>query len=204
MLQLKEIPAELLAGRKVLKADEYRAFVDAKSIVSQAEAEAICIVNAAKQEYESQKQQGYQDGLAEGRIQTAEQMVSTVGKTVEYFSGIEEKVADIVENALKKILGEMEDRSVVLKVVRNALAVVRNQSTVTLRVCPDEATHVEAHLSDLLGQYAGISFLEITPDPRLQKGGCILETEIGVVDASVDVQLEAICEALRRSIKSLM
>ena len=37
-------------------------------------------------------------------------------------------------------------------------------------------------------------------DSRLSDGGCILETDVGVVDASIDVQLQAIENSLSKSL----
>ncbi len=200
MLQLNDFPAGFQPDQKIVKAGEYQAYVDAKAIIARAKAEARRIKREAKQEYQNQKQQGYQDGLIEGQMQMSEKMIDAVSKTVEYFSGLEEKVVEIVLKALKKILGEMDDREVVVKVVRNALAVARNQATITLRVCPEQSSHVRARLNEILGQDPAIAVPEVVPDSRLEQGGCILETELGVIDASVDVQLEAIRKSLVRSI----
>ena len=41
----------------------------------------------------------------------------------------------------------------------------------------------------------------VLPDDRLAEDGCVLETEIGVVDASIQTQLRAIEKALINSLK---
>ena len=203
MFQLTDIPDKLLAGEKVVKADQYQSFVDAEGIISSSRKQAERILEAARRERESERQRGYQQGLLEGRREMAERMIDAVERNVDYFSHMEQKVVDIVVEALKKILGEIDQREKILKIVQNALAVVRNQAKVTLRVCPDEAAYVRSRVDDILKQYPGIGYLDVSPDPRLKEGGCILETEMGVVDASVDVQLEAICRSLARSLTKL-
>lgn len=200
MFQLTATPGAFLLGNKVIKADQYQSLVDAEGIIASAQEKARRIIEAAGQERESQKHRGYEDGLLEGRREMAERMIDAVGRNVDYFSHMEQKVVSVVIEALKKILGEMDHQEVILKTVQNALAVVRNQAKVTLRVCPDEAAYVRSRVAEILKQYPGVSYLDVSPDPRLQEGGCILETEMGVVDASVDVQLEAICRSLARSL----
>ena len=42
--------------------------------------------------------------------------------------------------------------------------------------------------------------LEVVADHRLKGGGCVLETELGIVDASVELQLQALEKALKSRI----
>ena len=45
-------------------------------------------------------------------------------------------------------------------------------------------------------------FLDVVPDARLERGSCLLESELGVVDASLETQLKALENALRSKIAS--
>jgi type III secretion protein L len=74
---------------------------------------------------------------------------------------------------------------------------MRNQRQVTVRVAPEAVAEVQQRLTDIMADYPGITFVEVAADARLRRGGCILESELGVVDASLDVQLEALSRALR-------
>ena len=56
----------------------------------------------ARTEYERQKQQGYEDGLTEGKLEMAEKMVDSVGRTVDYFAGLEKRIVELVVKATKK------------------------------------------------------------------------------------------------------
>ncbi len=201
MRRLKLPNLTLEPDRKIVRADEYSAYVDAQAIIAAAREEAERIRIDAQAEYERQKQKGYEDGLFDGQQMIAEKMLDTVEKAVDYLSGLETKVVEIVLKALRKILGEVNQQDVIVQVVRNAMAVARTQPQVTLRTCPEEADTVRERLGEILAGYPGISNVDVVADKRLQRGGCILETEMGVVDASVEVQLEAIRSSLLRSLK---
>jgi type III secretion protein L len=177
---------DLAPGTKVLRAEEYGELVQAGEIVEMARAQARRI---------------YEDGLDKGRMEIAERMMDTVGQTVDYLGSVEESVTDVVIQALRKIVGEMDDRERIVRVVRNALAVVRNQNRVTARVSPKDAERVKGAVDEILSGYPGIAFLDVSADSRLSPGGCILESEIGVVEASVDIQIEAIRKSLLKRIK---
>ena len=84
-----------------------------------------------------------------------------------------------------------------MAVVRSGLAVMRNQKQLTLRLSPESAEQVRARAQELLERFPGVGMLDIVADARLKGEGAILESEIGVVEASIDKQLEALEEAAR-------
>lgn len=201
MLQLKRLDKlELQPATKIIRSAEFQTLLDAEAIIAAAEAEAERIRAAAREEYESEKQRGYADGLVEGRMEMAEKMIDSVGRAVDYFSGLEHRVVDLVLKALRKILGELDARDRVVNVVRTALAVAKNQSHVTLRVTPADAEIARERLAEITKPYPEIHFLEVVPDSRLAPAACILETELGVIDASLELQLAAIEKSLARSL----
>ena len=88
-----------------------------------------------------------------------------------------------------------------VSVVRNALSVVRKQQQVTVRVHPNQVKSVQENLNRIMAPYPNIKFMDVVPDLRLATGDCILESEIGMVEASVESQLEIIRKALTKSFK---
>ena len=61
----------------------------------------------------------------------------------------------------------------------------------TLRLHPQQVDTVRARVNDLLAAYPGVGYLDIVPDGRLGMEACILESEIGLVEASIDGQIAA-------------
>lgn len=202
MLQLIKRDLTIRPAGKVIKSAEYQTLAEAEQIISAAREEAALILAAAEEEHERQKERGYREGLVEGRLQMAEKMVDSVSHTVDYLEKLEGKVVDIVMRALKKILGDMDNKDVVERVARGALDVARSQAGVTLKACPAEAEHLRSRVDEILRDYPGVDYINIQTDSRLTPGSCVLETEVGVVDASVDVQIEAIRNSLLRTIEN--
>ena len=93
---------------------------------------------------------------------------------------------------MKKIIGEFDQEELAISLVKNALQHVRNEKHVTIRVPSAQYSAVQARLNTILAEYKGVGFIDLVADPRLSSGDCIMESEIGVVDASVDVQLRAL------------
>ena len=189
-------------GQKVLKSADYAVLAQAEDIVRLAELEAESIRAAAQDAYESEKKRGYSDGLDAGKMETAAQMVDTVAAGVDYLAGLENRIVDLVMHAVRKIIDGFDDKDRVLGLVRKALSYAHSQKRVVLRVCPEDAEIMQEQLRDLLRDFPGIGILDLAPDPRLGKGACVLESELGLVDAGLDVQLAGIRKAFQRQLQS--
>ena len=77
-------------------------------------------------------------------------------------------------------------------------AAVRNEKHLTLRVAPDQVGTVKERMNEILAQYPIIVDVQVMGDGRLTKTGCILESEIGVIDASLDGQITALKKSFER------
>ena len=123
-------------------------------------------------------------------------MMDTVLSSVEFIENIENTVVNVVNQAVRKIVGDIDDGERITRIVQNALGNVRGQKRVTVRVCPAD----EQYVTNALAAMTAGSYLTIIADPRLEKDSCILESELGVVDASLSTQLRAFETAFSKKI----
>ena len=129
------------------------------------------------------------------------QILDLVDSSVAFMEGVEQKMADVVMKALKSFVVEIGDREMVLQIVRKTLnAVIRTQRQVTLKVAPELVETVKARVAELCTAYPTVETFDVIEDARLKGEACILETEAGVADASVETQLAAIEKSLSRHI----
>jgi len=206
------IPRDALTPRKlaatpdpaarVLRAAEYAALVQAQTLLDNAHAQAEAIVAGAQDAFDAERRRGYEDGKQEALLDQAEKMIETVSRTVDYFAGVENEMVNLVMAAVRKVVDGFDDRDKVMVVVRNALAVVRNQKQMTLRLHPAEIDVVRERINDILAAYPGVGYLDLMADARLDRGACILESEIGMVEASLEGQIEALRGAFQRTLGS--
>ena len=188
------------AGTKIVKAAELGQLYEASALLDVARQKAADMERAALEAYEEKKREGYADGLEEGKLEHAEKMMETIISSVEFIEGIESTLVNVVNQSIRKIIGEMEDKERIVAIVRNALNVVRGQQKVTVRVAPsDEAAVLEAMAGMTAG--GGNSFMTVIADARLERDSCILESELGVVDASLSTQLKALENAFKSKIQ---
>ncbi|MDR2488972.1 MAG: HrpE/YscL family type III secretion apparatus protein [Desulfovibrio sp.] len=188
-------------GARLIKAAEWAAWSEADGIVASARREAEKLRREGETAFAAEKQRGYEEGLIEGRREHAEQIMDTVLKSIEYIEGLEKGISALVGDALRKILGTLPPEELIADVVRQSLALVRGQRQVILRVSPEDERALRAQLDDIAREYSSIGFLDLQADSRLARGSCSLQSDMGVIDASVETQIRAIINTLEKKRK---
>ena len=201
MLLINKGDFVLQSDRRVVKATDVATVRSAAEIVAAAETQAAQIREDAKAAYEEERKKGYDKGIADGKTEIAMQKLDLVGSSVAFMENVEEKMSEIVMKALKSCVAEIGDREMVIQIVRKTMAaVIRTQRQVTLKVAPELVETVRARVSELTAAFPTIETFDVVEDPRLKGSACVLETEAGVADASVESQLAAIERSLKKHI----
>ena len=197
-------PGALLPSgeRRIIKAEEYQQSLLAQDILRQAEDRADAILAQARADHQMEKERGYAEGLEAGKQVMTERIMSAAVRSVDSLAAMEEDMVNVVIQALRKIIGEMDDRERLIRIVRTALTMVRNEKKVTLRVAPGQVDTANSALAELLQAHPGINILEVAADSRLKNADCILESDLGIVDAGLDGQIEAIRKALLKRVRN--
>jgi len=201
MLLINKGDFVLQSDRRVVKAADVATVRSAAEIVAAAETQAAQIREDAKAAYEAERKKGYDKGIADGKTEIAMQKLDLVDSSVAFMEDVEEKMSEIVMKALKSCVAEIGDREMVIQIVRKTMAaVIRTQRQVTLKVSPELVETVRARVSELTATFPTIETFDVVEDPRLKGSACILETEAGVADASVESQIAAIERSLKKHI----
>ena len=200
MLLLKKNTFEVSTEAAVVTAEEAGVLAQADEIVAAAETDAAKIRADAQVAYEEEKKKGYDDGIAEGKAEILMQKLDLIDESVRYMESIETRVSEIVLKALKKCVAEIGDKELVVQIVRKAMqAVVRNQRQITIKVSTDMVPAVKERLQAILADFPSLSYADVAEDPHLANTACVVETEAGLVEASIDAQLAAIEKSIKKN-----
>ncbi len=184
--------AQLDAVSKVIKADDFWQYQRAREMMSSAREKRDQILDAALAGFEAEQARGYRQGRDEARQEQAQKMIGVISQTVDYFSKIEAQMVDLVLDAVRRIIDDFDDREKVLKVVRNALTMVRNQRQILIRVHPVNVAEIKSQVNNLKQSFPGIEQMEVSADMSLDKDACVIESDMGQVEASMSGQMEAL------------
>lgn len=160
---------------------------------------------------------GYEDGhhvgRAEGRQAVADEEASylarfeaelnqardTVIEAIErWYEEAEPKLAELAVYIASRIVqAELKTNpEMILGITKEALAEVTNTDKVRIRINPFDAPTLNDHKTSLLAISPSVRQVEIVEDPSI-KGGCLIESDSGAADATIDTKIDAILGNLR-------
>ncbi|MFH1011596.1 MAG: FliH/SctL family protein [bacterium] len=154
-------------------------------------------------ERETAYQQGLEDGFAKGREEGYRQIRPAIDLLHDWNRMIQSEKTELARRyegdvlelgflIAKKILGEeiAARPDAIVGVVRQALRKVLHADSVTLRIHPDDWKVLEEARERLSAEGTVRMPLELKADSAVARGGCIIETESGLLDAGLESQLD--------------
>ena len=204
---------DFAALRRDAEAIVEQAAADAQAMIRQAEAAAHRLVetaeaHAVKTEEES-RTRGFDSGFADGKAAAdadMSEMVHTLHGLME--SVREQRAATMVsaEPELVRLAMSIAERvvhdqisvdpNVVVENVRSALTRLVSREVVTLRVHPSDLDTMRQH-RDAIVAVSDVEHLRIVEDQRVDRGGVVVETDAGTIDAKIATQLREARRAIR-------
>jgi len=174
--------------------------------------------NRFKQELEKSYQLGFDEGFSAAQGQLEQEYTNQIlSKSEEFYSilsGIEERVQSYERSfetiviavsakiAEKIIDREIEHKSIIESTLRNSIGKVLGATGIIIKINPSDYALLNEgdFLVTLNNNFKKLTF-EV--DEAVEKGGGLIETEIGSVDARINTQLEVIIKQLENSIKEI-
>ncbi len=184
----------------------------ADALLAEAQAQAEQIVAAAQREAEAllaqaqaQIEAACEAGRAEGERQAAlawhERQADQAVDQAKVVRGLHERLAEVVTSAVERIVQTEGRAALYQRALKSVQSLSRSATALTLRVATadfEAARDGIAAVPEL--QAAGLS-VEVVVDSALPAGSCLFESDIGVVDASLSTQLDALRAAMSRAVR---
>lgn len=176
--------------------------IDSKEMLEETEKKKSTI---EKESYDK----GYIEGLEKAFVDGKEELNAmlsrlerilgeTINKRNEIIESSEKQLINIATIIAKKVVKGItqRDQSIVLRNVNEALTKVKGRGRVTIRVNLSDLPITTRHKNEF-HQMLKMENVNILEDPTIEKGGCIIETDFGDVDARIESQLDEIETAVK-------
>ncbi len=113
---------------------------------------------------------------------------------------IEPQAIDLVFALCRQVIKQEIDvsRTVSVSIIKNALRRITDAGSLKVRVNPEDYETVRSHRGEILQVLDGSNTIEFVDDRRIGRGGTIIETENGNIDATVETQLSFLGETLEQ------
>lgn len=188
---------------KVIKADDLSKLMSAEEVLEHTQKDAEKYRQDVEKECQELREKAKKEGYDEGLKQWTEHLVKLQDEIVTVRKETEKLIIPVALKAAKKILGreiETVDTAIV-DIVANSLKAVAQHKKFVIYVNRKDLDVLEANKPRLKKMLENPEAFSIRERADIQPGGCIIETEGGIINAQLENQwriLEQAFEALLR------
>jgi len=151
--------------------------------------------------YEAGREEGYKSGEAEverliDRVHTV--LNKSIEKRIEIIDEAESQLIDLVLQISRKVIKVVSEnqKNVVINNVVQALRKMKSRGDVAIKVNLSDLEITTEHTKDFLRMVENVKSITVLEDSSVDKGGCIIETDFGQIDARISSQLKEIEEKI--------
>lgn len=145
--------------------------------------------------------QGYNDGLARAEVEMSDkrreldELAEQINqRQASFFERMQPEVIELAVAIAGKVVGhEVEaDPDLVIDQVKGCIRRLQERERVRVRVNPEDVTTLREAKEELMADFDGVRRIDVVDDRRVGRGGCIVESESGTLDARLDRQLKEV------------
>ncbi len=206
----RELASRVKVLEEELSGEKKRIEKERVKLVSEMEAKsATARKKAAAEGFEEGRKAGYDQGIDDAKKEASREAADTIRSSVELlesvYSTLGEKMSDLVslqsprlvrmwERLLSRmLLKEVSlDGETAIRVLRGVLERISEKERLLVYLNPEDVDSVRNRRDEYGDLLRGVRHLEFTPDPNVDAGSCIVETNMGIYDARWRTQLEQI------------
>ena len=183
---------------RVIKADHREPFVQ-KAVVTDARQVARELIEAAERSADAVRAQAEREGHAVAQARLAAELVQLAAARDRMLGELQAQGVELALQAAQRIVGqELALRpELAREQVVALLARLRRARSVTVRLHPDDHATLGPELAALRTRAQLAGTLALEADAGIARGGCVVQSDIGTLDARVETQLAALQQALR-------
>ncbi len=192
-----------------MKSAAQKMFDQSKQVLHEAETQAEELKKVAFN-------QGYEEGYADGMKRGLEEAKNSVRGIVDTFEKGIDDLAELRKTVYSKSEGEIMElvlmiarkvihaeilinREVILNVIKAAIANVLQKEKMIIRINPEDFDFAVSCKPDLQAYVEDLKNVVMEKDDTIERGGCIVITEAGKVEAQIDQSFAEVEEILRKA-----
>jgi len=187
---------------------------ETEKIFDDSRKEASRIVEEAEKKREQIESESYKKGYTDGREAGFQEGKEEVERLVQHLHTIINKAIEkrneiidesetqlinlvlLIARKVVKVITENQ-KNVVINNVIQALRKLKTRGDVVIRVNLEDVKLTSEHVKDFMRMVENVKSITVLEDSSVEKGGCIIETDFGEIDARISSQLKEIEERIQ-------
>lgn len=188
-----------------------------RKLLEEARQEAEEILEKAKGEEEKLKTEARAEGFAEGKDRGAEEGLKEFEKLNERFrviigrvlekrkeviNGSEVQLIELVLLMVKRVVKVLSEtqKNIIIQNISEAVRKLKQKGDIVIRVNLSDIEMASKHKYEFIRLVESVQGIEFLEDPLIERGGCVVETDFGEIDARISSQLSEIEQKIKEMI----
>ncbi len=197
---------QALKIRREAEAAAERALAEAEAKIQAMETQARARVDeVTKDAHKKGWDQGREDGFKEGKNEV-ERLVNRIhvileramDKRSEILEQTEGQIVELVLLIARKVVKTISEnqKNVVISNIAQALRKLKTRSDVIIKVNLADLQLASDHAKDFVEMAENAKRITVVEDSAIDRGGCVIETDFGEIDARIQSQLHELEEKI--------
>lgn len=191
------------SDKKVIAIEDYATLMEASEILERAREDVDAYKKSAEEESKRLKEQAKKEGFDEGLKQINDKILALDQEIKRLRHEMNKLVLPLALKAAKKIVArELEIHpETIVDIVKQALVPATQNHRITIWVNKADKEILEAEKAKIKQILEHVEVLSIKERDDIAPGGCIIETESGIINAAIENQWRALESAFERYVK---
>lgn len=188
---------------KVISAEAFSVLITAEDILKNVRVDAELYKKEVVTECEQIKEVARQEGYEEGFKMWGEHIAKLEAEIVKVRHDVEKMVIPVAIKAAKKIVGKEIELSneTIVDIVSSNLKAVSQHKRVTIYVNKNDLSIIELSRDRLKKMFENLEVLSLRERSDIKTGGCVIETEGGIINAQLENQWRILETAIETILK---
>ncbi len=190
-------------GTKILPADTFSSLLEANEMLAKVKEDADQYRREVVEELEKEKDAARQEGFAAGMKLWVEQIKLLEDEIGTVHAELRKLVGPLAIKAAQKIVGrELEtSEETIVDIIANSLRAVSQHQVINIYVHPSQTDLLEKHRARLREVFDRLESLTVHQRDDLEPGGCVIETDAGIINVEMEHQWNRMAQAIEAMMK---
>ncbi len=190
---------QLSSNAKIIKEKDYALYCESSDLLQasksfleeskqRAEALEMEVIESANVKAEEILEVARKEGERKAENLLAEKNIEATKASIEHIASLEDTLPELIMSIVRKVIVDYDDQEFVIKNIKSAVKNLSECEEIKIHVSPNVIHDVNSQLSD--ATYAGK--ISLIPDSSLKDKDCLIVTNLGVINACLETQLQKI------------
>ncbi len=187
-------------GEKIISGKDFTQILEASEILEKAKQDAIDHHKNTELECEELRKKAHEEGLQQGLEEFNEHILSLDKEAKKILLEMQKIILPLALKAAQKIVGKEIELApeTIVDIVMQAMAPAKQNKKITIFVNKADLEALEKNKPKLKAIFENLQVLNIQERPDVSPGGCMIETETGIINATAENQWKALENAFAK------